>query len=147
EEYISKQMRGASTAKIASLKKELDTFKKEIKQIHVPEMRDLVDRCESCHLGIRSTMTIKAEDVGGEKAFTSHPDPELLAIHDPEKFGCSPCHNGNGVAVINVDTAHGHYHHWLWPMPPRENIESGCVQCHLADLVLDHAPVLSAGKE
>lgn len=147
DEYVSKLMRGASTSKIDSMQNELANFKKEIKQIHVPEMRDLVDRCESCHLGIRSPMTIKAEDVGGEKAFTSHPDPELLAIHDPEKFGCSPCHNGNGVAVINVETAHGRYHHWLWPMPPRENIEAGCVQCHQADLVLDHAPTVSAGKE
>jgi cytochrome c2 len=147
DQYVAKQMRGASTSKIDSMKNELANFRKEIKQIHVPEMRDLVDRCESCHLGIRSPMTIKAEDMGGEKAFTSHPNRELLAIHDPEKFGCSPCHNGNGVAVINEVTAHGRYHHWLWPMPPRENIEAGCVQCHQADLVLDHAPTLSAGKE
>ena len=25
-------------------------------------------------------------------ALVSHPQPELLQIHDPEKFGCSPCH-------------------------------------------------------
>jgi cytochrome c2 len=146
-EQIAKLTRGASTAKIRSLKNELETFEKGIKQIHVPEMRDLVDRCESCHLGIRSTIPIKPEDVGGEKAFVSHPNPALLAIHDPEKFGCSPCHNGNGVAVISSEIAHGRYHHWLWPMPFKENIEAGCVQCHTADLHVEHAPVLNHGKE
>ncbi len=24
------------------------------------------------------------------EAFGSHPEPDLLRIHDPEKFGCSP---------------------------------------------------------
>ena len=36
---------------------------------------------------------------------------------------------------------------WLWPMPAKENMEAGCVQCHTADLTLEHAPVLNAGKE
>jgi cytochrome c551/c552 len=144
---MAKLTRGASTGKITALKNELDKFEKGIKQIHVPEMRDLVDRCESCHLGVRSSIPIRPEDMDGERVFASHPNPALLQIHDPEKFGCSPCHNGNGVAVISEEIAHGRYHHWLWPMPQKENIEAGCVQCHLADLVIDHAPVLNHGKE
>ena len=37
------------------------------------------------------------------RAFTSHPEPELLKMHDPEKFGCSPCHQGNGRATTSVE--------------------------------------------
>lgn len=146
-DLIAKKMRGDSTAKLASLKNELTGFRKEIKQIHVPEMRDLVDRCESCHLGVQSPIPLTAADMGGDRVFASHPNSALLKIHPPDKFGCSPCHGGNGVAVINADTAHGHYKHWLWPMPAPENIEAGCVQCHTADLVIDHAPVLNQGRE
>jgi mono/diheme cytochrome c family protein len=146
-DLVAKLLRGPSSATIASLRSELDDFEKGIKQIHVAEMRDLVDRCESCHLGIRSPITITAADMGGERVFTSHPNQALLDIHDPDRFGCSPCHGGNGVAVISVKAAHGHYKHWLWPMPRPENMEAGCVQCHTADLVLEHGDVVSAGKQ
>jgi cytochrome c551/c552 len=80
-------------------------------------------------------------------AFTSHPELELLKIHDPEKFGCTPCHNGNGMQLDSVKQAHGEYEHWLWPLYHRANYESGCQQCHAADMVVDHAPALSAGKD
>ena len=69
-------------------------------------------------------------------AFTSHPEPELLKIHDPDKFGCSPCHQGNGRATTSVEKAHGNYEHWLWPMFPKPNVEAGCQTCHAADMVL-----------
>ncbi len=145
--FKAKQLRGVSSGAIASMKGELETFKYEIKQIHVADMGELVDRCESCHLGARSPIPIKAEDVGGERTFVSHPNGELLAIHDPDRFGCSPCHGGNGVGVINVETAHGKFKHWLWPMWEKENREAGCNQCHGKDLVLGHAATLNQGKE
>ena len=28
-----------------------------------------------------------------------------------------------------------------------ENVQAGCQQCHAMDMVVDHAPVLSYGKE
>ena len=68
--------------------------------------------------------------MGGEAVFTSHPNKELLKIHDPEKFGCTPCHGGNGAAVSSVEKAHGYNKFWLWPMHHKENIEAGCQQCH-----------------
>ena len=67
---------------------------------------------------------------------SSHPEPELLQIHDPEKFGCSPCHQGNGRATTSVEKAHGNYEHWLWPLYPKENSQAGCQTCHAADMVL-----------
>ena len=98
-------------------------------QINVADA-NIVDRCESCHMGTReplkitaAAMTAKGEKKPDEyaKAFVSHPEPELLQIHDPDKFGCSPCHQGNGRATTSIEKAHGNYEHWLWPLYPKEN--------------------------
>src|SRR6185312_10911011 len=82
----------------------------------------VVDRCESCHLGTREPLTIKASDMapGGPgkrpddlaRAFVSHPRKELLQIHDPQKFGCSACHGGNGRATTSVEKGHGRHKFW-----------------------------------
>jgi len=85
----------------------------------------LVDRCQSCHVGtdqklVPSLLVLTKADLGMAKSndapFTSHPDPELLKIHTLEKFGCSPCHGGNGRAIDSVRRGHGRYEHWLWPL-------------------------------
>ncbi len=84
------------------------------------------------------------------RAFTSHPEPDLLKTHDPDKFGCSPCHQGNGRATTSVEKAHGNYEHWLWPLFARGNMEAGCQTCHAADMVLvsnDVGWTLSEGKD
>ena len=85
-----------------------------------------------------AAMTGKGEKKPDEyaNAFISHPEPELLSIHDPEKFGCSPCHQGNGRATTSIEKAHGNYEHWLWPLYPKENSQAGCQTCHSADMVL-----------
>ena len=121
-------------------------MKRGIKQIHVKEF-DLVDRCESCHLGAREPVSIKAEDVGNRPEFVSHPNPELLRIHDPERFGCSPCHNGNGIGTISAEKGHGRHKFWLWPLYYPENYEAGCVQCHKAEIYVEHAETLNHGRE
>ena len=79
-----------------------------------------------------AVMTLKGEKKPDEyaRAFTSHPDPELLKTHDPDKFGCSPCHQGNGRATTSMEKAHGDYEHWLWPLFPKQNAEAGCQTCH-----------------
>ena len=59
-----------------------------------------------------------------------------MKIHDPDKFGCSPCHQGNGRATTSIEKAHGNYEHWLWPLFPKENVEAGCQTCHAADMYL-----------
>ncbi len=60
----------------------------------------------------------------------------MLKIHDPDKFGCSPCHQGNGRATTSMEKAHGNYEHWLWPLFPKQNVEAGCQTCHAADMLL-----------
>ena len=79
-------------------------------------------------------------------AFVSHPNKELLKTHDPERFGCSTCHGGNGRGTTSVEKGHGRYKHWLWPLYYKENIEAGCNQCHNRDRVLQGAEVLNRGK-
>ena len=63
-------------------------------QINVADA-NIVDRCESCHMGIREPLKLTAASMTpkGEKkpdeyaqAFVSHPEPGLLKIHDPDKF-------------------------------------------------------------
>jgi hypothetical protein len=144
DEYISDHMVDLTPQQIDGLKKKTTDWDPTIVQINVAEA-NIVDRCESCHMGAREPLKITeaAMTPKGQKkpddyasAFVSHTEPELLKIHDPEKFGCSPCHQGNGRATTSVEKAHGNYEHWLWPLYPKENSQAGCQSCHAADMVL-----------
>jgi len=116
----------------------------------------LVDRCQSCHIStepkiVPPQMVLTKADLGMARStdapFTSHPEPDLIKLHPTDKFGCSPCHGGNGRAVSSVQKGHGRYKHWLWPLYYKENYESGCQTCHSADAWTPMAPVLNHGKE
>ena len=74
---------------------------------------------------------------------------DLLKVHDPDKFGCSPCHQGNGRATTSIEKAHGNYEHWLWPLFRKQNVEAGCQTCHQADMFIQTGSVgqtISEGK-
>jgi len=156
--YLSDHMVELTPSQVAGLQNKTEAWQAKIVQINVAEA-NIVDRCESCHLGIREPVKLTAAAMApaGKKpdeyarAFTSHPESELLKTHDPDKFGCSPCHQGNGRATTSVEKAHGNYEHWLWPLFPRENIEAGCQTCHAADmkLVSGHVEwhVINEGKD
>jgi len=155
--YLSEHMVDLSPEQIRGLQNKTEAWDPKIMQVNVAEA-NIVDRCESCHMGIREPVKLIAASmsVKGKKpdeyarAFTSHPEPDLLKVHDPEKFGCSPCHQGNGRATTSVEKAHGTYEHWLWPLFPKGNVEAGCQTCHAADMVLVSNEVgwtLSEGKD
>jgi cytochrome c551/c552 len=157
-EYISDHMVDLTPTQVDGLKRKTAEWDPKIMQINVAEA-NIVDRCESCHMGIREPLKLTAASMspkGAKKpdeysmAFTSHPEPSLLQTHDPEKFGCSPCHQGNGRATTSVEKAHGNYEHWLWPLFPKQNVEAGCQTCHAADMVLVSGEVgwtISEGKD
>ena len=165
EEYKKEHMVGLTPDQLKSLVKATQEMDIDIIQINVnptnPGLNNLgsgglVDRCQSCHLAIGTklvppTLVLTKAALGLEKShdapFTSHPDYDLLKIHDTDKFGCSPCHGGNGRATSSVQKAHGRYEHWLWPLYYKENYDAGCQQCHAADMVTEHAPTLNHGKE
>ena len=156
--YISEHMVDLTPTQIEGLKKKTTEWDPKIVQINVAEA-NIVDRCESCHMGTREPLKLTAASMmaKGEKkpddyalAFTSHPEPELLKTHDPDKFGCSPCHQGNGRATTSIEKAHGNYEHWLWPLFPKQNVEAGCQTCHSSDMMLVSGEVgwtISEGKD
>ena len=159
EEYVSDHLVDLTPQQIDGLKKRATEWDPALVQINVAEA-NIVDRCESCHMNAREPLKITAAamtEKGQKKpdeyaaAFVSHSDPELLKIHDPEKFGCSPCHQGNGRATTSIEKAHGNYEHWLWPLFPTENAQAGCQTCHAADMVLVSGDLqfqtINGGKE
>ena len=155
--YLSEHLVDLSPEQIRGLQNKTEAWDPKIVQINVPEA-NIVDRCESCHMGVREPVKLTAASMSIKgtspdeyaRAFTSHPEPDLLKTHDPEKFGCSPCHQGNGRATTSVEKAHGTYEHWLWPLFPKGNAEAGCQTCHAADMVVVSNEVgwtLSEGKD
>ncbi len=145
DEYVRDNHVGLTTQQLDGILNKMENFSYSIKQINL-RGSNVVDRCESCHLGIREPLPLTKGQMGGEAAFVSHPQKELLQIHDPEQFGCSTCHGGNGRGTTSVAKGHGRYKHWLWPLYYKENVQAGCNQCHNQDRVTQMADVLNNGK-
>ena len=158
DDYLKHHMTGLGPSQIDGLIRKMEGFDYSIlsHQISVNEF-NIVDRCEVCHVGIREPLDIKAEDLapGGPgkkpddlaRAFVSHPNRELLQIHNPDKFGCSGCHWGNGRSTTSELKSHGLNKFWLWPMFEKENTEAGCQQCHAKDRVTQGAETLNLGRD
>jgi cytochrome c551/c552 len=158
DDYLKNHLSLLGPSQIEGIKNGLKKFDYSIlgHQVSVTEY-NIADRCEVCHLGVRSPITIRAEDVapGGPgktpddlaRAFVSHPDRELLDIHKPDRFGCSSCHWGNGRATTSELKGHGRHKFWLWPMFEKENTEAGCQQCHAKDRVTQGATTLNLGRD
>ena len=158
DEYLRNHLIGLGQGQIDGLISKMENFDYSIlgHQISVIDY-GIVDRCEVCHVGIREPLQIKAEHMapGGPgkqpdslaRAFVSHPNRELLRIHNPERFGCTGCHWGNGRATTGEIKGHGRHRFWLWPLFERENIEAGCQQCHARDRVTQGADVLNLGRD
>ena len=155
--YVSDHMVSLTPPQMTGLLDKTEALTPKIQQINVPEA-NIVDRCESCHMGVREPvkLTVASMSAKGKKpdeyarAFTTHNETELLKTHDPERFGCSPCHQGNGRATTSIEKAHGTYEHWLWPLFPKGNVEAGCQTCHAADMQLvmnDVGATLNEGKD
>jgi mono/diheme cytochrome c family protein/predicted nucleic acid-binding Zn-ribbon protein len=104
-----------------------------------------VDRCVTCHLAINRP--------GFEKEphpYRTHPRREVLLAdnaHPTEKFGCTGCHEGQGVAVNSVAQAHGEVHLWEFPLLRGEKAQSSCTSCHLdVQKFAEDAPLLAEGQ-
>ncbi len=157
DEYMKDNVTEVTQSQVNLLiNNKLQNFDYGLRQINV-NAPNIVDRCETCHLGIREPIKITAGDMMPinrrnkpdmlARAFVSHPDKELLAIHNPDKFGCASCHWGNGRATTDIVKGHGDNPFWLHPLFKRENIEAGCQQCHSNDRALQGAATLNLGKD
>lgn len=85
-----------------------------------------------------------------QAALKPHPRLDELFKHHPiDKFGCTPCHHGQGTQ-LTAKKAHAHpedVHHWETPFLPVEFREAVCGTCHRDETELAGAPVLSKGRQ
>ena len=108
----------------------------EIKQIIIPQL-GRVDRCMTCHISVEDPTYAQAD-----LPFRYHVNHSQ---HPFEKFGCTICHGGQGLAVDKKD-AHGNVPHWSSPILPMEYITASCGKCHIPTEVPD-APELAKGEQ
>jgi cytochrome c2 len=158
DDYLKNHVIGLGPVAIEGLKTKMANYDYSIlgHQISV-NAYNIVDRCEVCHAGIREPLELTPASLapGGPgkqpdslaRAFVSHPNREILQIHNPEKFGCASCHWGNGRATTSEMKGHGRHRFWLWPMFEKENTEAGCQQCHARDRVTQGAETLNLGRD
>ncbi len=105
-----------------------------IKQIWVQRL-DRVDRCISCHLGVKDPALASSPE-----PFRTHPQ----IYHDVEDFGCTFCHEGQGAAT-DYRESRGNVKYWDTPILPRAYMEASCAKCHKEKEVPD-APILNMGR-
>ncbi len=121
----------------------LNAIKQEpvkIKQIFIPEL-DVVDRCQSCHTAIE----YKGFD-DWENPFKGH-SSKYFKSHPPSRFGCTPCHRGQGYATTSTAKAHGNVPFWEEPLLKGDYVEASCLPCHQDRLEIPHGEVISTAKK
>ena len=110
-----------------------------LRQVYLPEMKR-VDRCVSCHLAIEDPrFSEQAEPL------RTHPG-DYLETHDPLRFGCTACHDGQGRATTWKDAlAWDDEVHWNKPILVPPFLEANCYRCHEGEL--EQTPVYNRGKQ
>ncbi len=106
-----------------------------LKQIWVRDLHR-IDRCTSCHLGITNP---KLKDA--PEPYSTHPQ----MYHDIDKFGCTICHQGQGLAT-NFSDVHNVSEFWDKPMLPDKFVEASCGYCHI-NQNLKETPDLNDGQK
>lgn len=99
-------------------------MKPEVRQVVIDEW-GTVDRCISCHTGVEDPLF-----TGGKQPFATHPNPALLKMHPVERFGCTICHGGQGLATTFEGAAHKTIANWAVPMVTKGLMQSRCGICH-----------------
>ncbi len=119
----------------------------EIKQILVPDL-NRVDRCTTCHQGYETLVNPALVNDYKEHPYAA-PANEIHKKHPSEKYGCTVCHDGQGLATTFNDAAHmpkspeqkdawkkSHdwevVEYWETPMKAGSLIYASCSQCHEA---------------
>jgi cytochrome c551/c552 len=119
--------------KAAELRAEAKRFRRaplEVKQIIVADMNRF-DRCITCHVGMDEYTNPSLKNDFKEHPYKAHPkvDEALVKAHGFQKFGCTSCHSGQGLATTK-EAAHGWVKHWEQPMLKGVHIQGSCVKCH-----------------
>lgn len=112
----------------------------EVKQVVIDEWKT-TDRCVTCHMGIDDPLFASAK-----QPLTTHPYPELLKKHPVEKFGCTICHGGQGLATTFEGSSHKAIDNWPVTLVSKGLMQSRCGYCH-KDFEAIGADRLIAGRE
>ena len=106
-----------------------------LKQIWIPKL-NRTDRCITCHNGFDDPKLANAP-----LPFRSH----SKIPHEMGSFGCTICHNGQGLAT-NFSDAHLPSAFWDKPVLPNRYLESSCGRCHVNEN-LKMTPNLNRGRQ
>lgn len=104
--------------------------------------RDLgrADRCVTCHVGMDEFTNPSLANAFKDNPYKAHPDLKgLVKDHNFQKFGCTVCHGGQGLATtvraahegIEVHYGESHVASQYMLRPPF--LQASCAKCH-ADL-------------
>lgn len=146
----------------ADVKRSIEKRGIEIKQVLATDIGQ-VDRCITCHQGMDPIATPTLENNFKDNPHKAHPG-DFLKVHSVEKFGCTICHGGQGLATDFIQAAHTpkdeaqradwkkRYDwepadHWEKPMLTGPYIQASCVRCHGNFESLPGASVPAKGKE
>lgn len=121
------------------VKAQLEQRGTKIQQV-VLDSLNRIDRCTSCHIGIEDK---RLQDL--KAPYKSH-SGKYLAWHPVEKFGCTVCHGGQGLATNFMDAAHGDIKHWGKPLISKALLQASCGKCHL-DMEVPESSLVSKGRE
>ncbi len=106
------------------------------------EPKRRTDRCMTCHVGYNDEMF---EDY--PQPLGKHPRQDLLDIHNVEDFGCTPCHDGQPMA-LSVGLAHGEDDpHWEFPLLRGQDVYASCQDCHSKEMILPESSPFNRGRQ
>jgi len=97
-------------------------FEIRIMQNVLPDLQR-TDRCITCHTGVDDPRMADQE-----QPFATHPG-DYLSVHPPAAFGCTVCHEGQGLATEKAD-AHGEAPFWDYPLLAKKYMSTTCTRCH-----------------
>ncbi|HUI28293.1 MAG TPA: c-type cytochrome, partial [Candidatus Kryptonia bacterium] len=129
----------AESARWQRIIDEMAHAKPEVAQIYLEDIK-VADRCTTCHRGIDNPLFQDAA-----QPLRTHPG-DILRQHDVNRFGCTPCHDGQGIATT-VDGAHGHEANWKSPLLPTAYVQTGCARCHEVTHGVKGAEVVTRGGD
>ena len=163
--YLSDHLPGLSSAALEGLLNSARDWDETLIQINVNPSgasinnlggAGLVDRCQSCHIGMDPI--VRPAAANAHQSRSRHGQEQRRSIHQPSRSrsnqnsparkvsAARPVMAAMAAPSIPWTSGHGRYEHWLWPLYYPENYDAGCQQCHAADMVTEHAPVLNHGQ-
>ncbi|MBI5629677.1 MAG: c-type cytochrome [Elusimicrobia bacterium] len=148
-ETLDKKAASASPEEAERLKAEAAKLRRthlEIKQIIVKDLQRY-DRCITCHVGMDEYANPTLTSDFAQHPYKAHPKIDSVVKNHPfQKYGCTVCHQGQGLALTAVD-AHGKVHNWEKPLLEGSLVQASCARCHADFETLPGAEVAAKGKE